>query len=676
MKNDFLNLITEIIEKNISNELFGVSELAKAVGMSRSNLLRKIKAQTNLSASQFINQVRLKNAKELLEENSYTVSEVSYKVGFNSTSYFIKCFREYYGYPPGETGKREQKEEPSLTQKKKPNLIVLISFFLIAVLLVALFIINPFSRPQKIPEKSIAVLPFKNDSNDSSNVYIINGLMESILINLQQIEDLRVISRTSVEKFRNSDKTIPEIAKELNVSYFVEGSGQKIGDKILLHIQLIQGQNDNHLWAESYDRNSKDIFSLQKEVAKNIAGKIEAVISPEEEKRIDKNPTENLIAYDYFLQGLDILQNPETKNIQDALPYFRKAIILDKQFARAYSAISMTYYFSDETRTEKQYTDSINFYADKALFFDAELPQGIIAKGLYYMNTKEYKLAASYFEKALEYRPNYDLALGFLVNLYVNFIPNTKKYLEYALKGIQLDVASYDTFTKSVIYLHISNAFIQNGFIDEAEKYINKSLEIDPNNLYSEYVKAFILFAKNRNLKQTKELLISALQKDTTRLDIVQEVGKICYYLREYESAYNYYKAFDETRKIYNLNIYRSEDIKIATVFSKTGHTNEAQNLVEKYKLYAENDESVYSNVNKAMYYSYNGDYKQALEYLKLFSQEDQYFYWILLFAPIDPLFEEIKDSQEFKQIFKEMETNFWKNHEELKSVLKKKRLI
>ena len=105
MENDFLNRITEIIEENLADEKFGVSELAREAGMSRSNLLRRIQKLTDLSVSQFIRQVRLKNAMEILKRESMNVSEVSYQVGFSSTSYFIKCFREHYGYPPGEVGK-------------------------------------------------------------------------------------------------------------------------------------------------------------------------------------------------------------------------------------------------------------------------------------------------------------------------------------------------------------------------------------------------------------------------------------------------------------------------------------------------------------------------------------------------------------------------------------------
>src|SRR5690606_7154799 len=124
-------------------------------------------------------------------------------------------------------------------------------------------------------EKSIIVLPFKNDSGDSTNVYLINGLMEATLNNLQKIKDLRVLSRTSAEKYRESNKSIPEMADELNVNYLVEGSGQKMGDKIVLNIQLIDGAKDRHLWSKQYRREVSDIFALQLEISKDIAQEIQ-----------------------------------------------------------------------------------------------------------------------------------------------------------------------------------------------------------------------------------------------------------------------------------------------------------------------------------------------------------------------------------------------------------------
>src|SRR5690606_24173913 len=186
--NDFISQITAIIEDNLANEQFGVSELAYELNMSRSNLLRKVKHLTNLSVSQLIRQVRLKRGMDLLRTSSLTVSEIAHQVGFGSTSYFIKCFREHYGYPPGETNKRTAAEN-GLSPEVRPNRKRrLANFGAVRLITRSIRGLISFCHRQAPvpPEKSIAVLPFKNDSNDSTNIYLINGLMESTLNNLQK----------------------------------------------------------------------------------------------------------------------------------------------------------------------------------------------------------------------------------------------------------------------------------------------------------------------------------------------------------------------------------------------------------------------------------------------------------------------------------------------------------
>lgn len=679
-ENDFLLKITRIIEANISNDKFGVSELAEEVGMSRSNLLRKIKKLTNQSVSQFVREVRLQKALTLIKQNTCTVSEVSYQVGFSSVSYFIKCFREFYGYSPGEAGKQEvakneiNQVDDSQKGKKISALSILISLLTIAV--VAFFLIKQNLSEKVEVEKSIAVLPFKNDSNDSSNVYFINGLMESVLTNLQKIEDVRVISRTSVEKYRNTTKSIAEIAEELNVSYFVEGSGQKIGDQILLNIQLIEASTDKHLWAEQYNREAQNVFSLQNEIAKKIAGKIEVVITPEEEDIIDKVLTDNLEAYDYFLKGLDLFHCGNREGLNKAISYFEKAIEHDPEFARAYADIAMAYYYLDITRAEKKYTAVINENADKALLFDSKLPQSLIAKALYYMNKYEFKKAVPYLEKALQYNPNSAFVINFLSDYYTSYMPNTSKYLEYALKGIRLDIAAQDSVTASYICLHLSNAFVQTGFVDEAELYINKSMDYNPQNMFSEYVKAYILYAKNKDLEHTKDLLLIAFHKDTTRLDILQEIGKVYYYMRDYETSYTYYKHFISSKEKYNLNIYPHENCKIARVLAEMGMKEKSEKLLKEFFDYASKDKSIYKNLSLAIYYAQKDDTEKALEHLQLFSEEENLQYWIVLFLKIDPLVDSIKDHSKFKKTIKKIEKQFWKNHKEIKLALEKEDLL
>jgi len=252
---EFLENVREKIEANLNNSRFGVSELAREMGMSRSSLHRKIREIANISASRFIRQVRLEKAMELLRQTSLTVSEVSWETGFNSISYFIKCFREHYGFPPGEVGNRAEAEdleaEDQITNISGVKTWIVVGSILVLVVL-GYFAVRFFNSRSPAPEekespKAIAVLPFKNESKDSANAYFINGLMESVLLNLSHVPDLNVRSRTTVEKYRDSRKTLPEIARELHVNYIIEGSGQKYGDQVILHIQMLDAYADHHI---------------------------------------------------------------------------------------------------------------------------------------------------------------------------------------------------------------------------------------------------------------------------------------------------------------------------------------------------------------------------------------------------------------------------------------------
>ena len=670
----FIEKAKALVLENLSNEDFGVSELAGAMHMSRSNLLRKVKKATGLSANRFIRQIRLKESMTLLRETQQTVSEISYNVGFGSTSYFIKCFREQYGYPPGEAAKNEYRD-PKAKTGFDWKWLAAAAVALIVVSFVLFKILTPQAEEVTL-EKSIAVLPFKNESSDATNVYFINGLMEATLSNLQKIEDFRVISRTSSEKYRTSTQSIPEIAAELNVNYLVEGSGQRVGDQVLLNIQLIEAANDQPIWSEQYSREVTDIFALQNEVARKIAEAVKVVVTPEEEEQIAKKPTENLGAYDYYLQGLDQLSKRTEEGLEMSIPLYEKAVEEDPEFSLAYANLAIAYYFKDENRTEKQYTEVINNYADQALLYDSKSAESLIAKALYYIHTEEYRLALPHLEKALEYNPNSVAAIQILADYYARVTPNTGKYLEYALKGIQIDMAANDSVARSYIYLPLSNAFVQSGFVDEALTAIDKSLEYDPSNYFSSMVRAFVLYAKNEDLKETRDLLITELEKDTTRLDILQEVAKLYYFDEDYEQAYAYYSKFVGAREQYGLDIYKHEDIKIGIVYDQMGFKEEAAAFFKSYADYCEQDESIYKSASTAVKYTHEGELDKAIEQLEIFATQDNIQYWILLFMEEDPVMEPLKSHPEFDGVLNKIKTRFWENQARLKKNLEEKGLM
>ncbi|MDX1284828.1 MAG: helix-turn-helix domain-containing protein, partial [Draconibacterium sp.] len=296
---EFLEKVENTVKENIPNESFGVSELADILGMSRSNLHRKVNAITKISVSRYIRHARLEHGKELLQTTSLTVSEVAYKAGFNSPSYFIKCFHDHFGYPPGEVSE----------------------------------MVVDDSGEVKEADKSIAVLPFKSLSTDPEKQYLADGVMDAILLHLSKVEDLRVISRTSVEQYRDTEKTVSNICQELDVSYLLEGSFQKYGDEARLIVQMIQPGKEGHMWANDYDRNWRDIFAVQSEVAQTVAGELKAVITPEEKQLIEKVPTQNLTAYETYLEGKFYLNNSTPEGLDKALQYFQRAKEIDSEFA-------------------------------------------------------------------------------------------------------------------------------------------------------------------------------------------------------------------------------------------------------------------------------------------------------------------------------------------------------
>ncbi|UZR97720.1 helix-turn-helix domain-containing protein [Chondrinema litorale] len=682
----FIESAESIIEENISDEQFGVSELAEKMNMSRSNLLRKIKKYTQLSASQFIRQVRLQKGREMLKQTSLTVSEISFRVGFSSSSYFIKCFREHYGYPPGEIGKEENNEkakeqvekkeviiEPQSTNSNK-RYIFIFTLLVLSFISVWYFSNSPTAKVEL--EKSIAVLPFKNESSHPSNIYFINGLMESTLTKLQKIKDLKVISRTSVEQYRDSKKSIPEIAKELNVNYLVEGSSQRVGDQVLLSIQLIEAVSDRPIWAEQYRYEIEDIFTLQNEVAKKITNAIEAVVTPSELAQIEKKPTENLTAYDYYLQALEPYYKRTDESLIDAISLFEKAIEHDAQFSLAYADIAISYYFLDLHKEQKLYTEQINNFSDKALLYDSKSAESLVAKALYYLHIKEYRLALPHLDKALEYNPNSATVIQLLANYYFYFMPNTSKYLEYALKSTQLEIGANDSITMSYRYLNLSNAFIQNGFTDEAIEYINLSLDYYAENYYSSYLKILILYAKDRNIEQTQQLLVQEWHKDTTRLDILQETARFFYYNEDYDSAFFYYEKLNNIKTKNGLNIYPEENIKIGFVYEKMRLKEQAAKFFHAYAEYCDNDETIYKSASLAAKYAHEGKKDLAIEQLKQFSTESNYQYWILIFQELDPLLYPIRGHPEYEVTLQKIKDQFWEAHHKLKQSLGEKGLI
>jgi TolB-like protein/Tfp pilus assembly protein PilF len=262
------------------------------------------------------------------------------------------------------------------------------------------------------PEKSIAVLPFENRSEDKANAYFADGIQDEILTRLSKIADLKVISRTSTQHYKSAPENLPEIASQLGVAHILEGSVQKSGDAVRVNVQLIKATNDSHLWAETFDRKLTDIFSVESEVAKAIADQLRAKLTGQEEQVIAAKPTDNPEAYDAYLRGLAYsLKTTNTPaNFLGAQKYLREAVRLDPKFALSWALLSYVDargYRSAALQPTLALREEARQAAETALTLQPNLGEAILAKGSYhYACLKDYDAAVRYFEQARPLLPN------------------------------------------------------------------------------------------------------------------------------------------------------------------------------------------------------------------------------------------------------------------------------
>ncbi len=471
----FIEKLTEIILSNLDNERFGVEELSREMGMSHTTIHRKLRSYTHLSISQFIREVRLQKAHEMLVQNLGNVSEISYRVGFGSPTYFNKCFHEYYGYPPGEAKKIESgiknpnDSKPDLlhpsklrplrdsttirgTRGRNYRNLLAISLTVLAGPLLIWFLYSALFKSKEISagtgsaenDKYIVVLPFKNLSPDADNEYFADGVTIDIRDHLSRIKGLKVISATTSDHFRGSTLTIPEIAKKLGVDYVLEGSAQKDDDMTRVSVKMIDAKRDQQLLSEKFDREMSDIFSLQSEIAQSVAAKLKAVLSAEEIEQIEKIPTQSTEAHIYYLKGRYFWNLMTGESLLRSVEYFERSIAADPVYAVAYAGLADAYYtlahndwipVADGFRKAKE-------IAQKALELDPGLAEAhAIVGGVYAWGEWQWEKARKEYLRAIELNPNYSTAYFYYAELLELLGENEEARLQLNI-AIELDPLS------------------------------------------------------------------------------------------------------------------------------------------------------------------------------------------------------------------------------------------
>ncbi|TMP90015.1 MAG: tetratricopeptide repeat protein [Verrucomicrobia bacterium] len=331
-----------------------------------------------------------------------------------------------------------------------------------------------------IPQKSIAVLPFENLSDDKNAAYFADGIQDEILTKLASVADLKVISRTSTAKYKSKPEDLKTVSQQLGVATVLEGSVQKAADKVRVNVQLIDARADSHLWAKSYDRDMKDVFAVESEVAQEIADSLQAKLSPAEASTLATAPTKDAAAYDLFLKGEfeERLADSslEAESFDRAAAWYRQAIARDPSFALAMARLvqnRIQRHWFIEQMSEAELAQ-LRSMAEQAVALAPNLAQVHVALGqFYYHGYRQYEHALAEFERALQLQPNSSTALE-----YSGYVHRRQGQWERCLD--ELKRALEQDPRNASIAANLANTYITLRMWKEAERTARHAIEIDP----------------------------------------------------------------------------------------------------------------------------------------------------------------------------------------------------
>src|SRR5437870_3837772 len=395
---------------------------------------------------------------------------------------------------------------PAPRTHRRQNLIMLIAIGVI-VSAVAGFFLFPRVSWRNV-EKSIAVLPFQSLSDEKENAYFADGIQDDILTNLSKIGDLKVISRMSVMSYRGDAlRNAREIGKALGVATLLEGSVRRVGNRVRVSVQLINANNDEHIWAEDYDRDLTDVFAIQTDLAQKIASALQAKLSPNEKERFDRRPTQNPDAYLLFIQAHDYANRPDMlpDTSLKAEQLFEQATKLDPNFALAFAGLSMVeswlYHSSDPVpaRREKARTA-----ANEALRLQPDLPEGHLALGFsYYYGDRDYERALADFEIAKRGLPNEAqayMAIGAIQRRQGRWVESTAN-LE---KAAELDPKN------SSVLLNLGYNYMAERNFEVADKVFDRAIAVSPQSFGARALKGAVAILSKGDVTFAENQLASA----------------------------------------------------------------------------------------------------------------------------------------------------------------------
>jgi TolB-like protein/lipoprotein NlpI len=571
------------------------------------------------------------------------------------------------------SGGKELMDNRGDIHRPKKKLILLISgvLLVVAIVIVVLFVFNIIGSKTEIKEteKSIAVLPFTLLSNETDKQYLADGMMDAIVLHLSKIEDLRVLARTSTLQYREPDKTMTEIGRELGVSYMLEGSFQKYGDNVRLIVQLIKTEEEDHIWVNEYDRKWNDILSVQSEVAQVVARELHSVITPEEKELIEKASTTKLTAYDLYLQGNNYQEDYSKTNsletYQKAVSLYLASIDIDSAFARAYTGLAFAYWnrYYWESYFKENFMDSCVVLANIALSFDEQLDEAYFIKGRCYELIGHIEEALENYDKTLKINPNYYGAyerkgwvLTSIKNDYVNGIDNYNNAL-IRIHGKE----------RSLLLRNLAFAYKDIGFFDKARYYYDEAFTLDSNKA-ANFSHLYILAAVEEKLDEAMEIERKHQEIDSTYIpqSIIDYVDK--------DEAYNIaIRIIDYYKKSGEPNLQTSHRVGFA--LWRVGKIEEARKYLDQQIKYSEESIQLKRDIAhwKAAYYdlaityAFLGNKEKAYQYLDELNKGNTCQIRFIIFLKHDPPLESIRSEERFQKILQNYEAKYLAEHERVR---------
>ena len=431
-------------------------------------------------------------------------------------------------------GIRATPDTPVPRTRRRRNVIMLIATGVVISAATGFFLL-PRVAAHKV-DKSIAVLPFENLSDEKENAYFADGVQDDVLTNLSKISDLRVISRTSVMQYRGRPTNLREIGKALGVSSILEGSVRRSGNRVRVNVQLIDANTDEHVWANDYDRDVTDVFAIQSDLAREIANALQAKLSPAEKSQMTLKPTENGEAYLAFVQAHDLsCAFEDLTKLKQSAQLYQRAIDLDPNFALALARYSQLESWMLRTHeATSDHREKARSLAERALQLQPDLPEAHLALGFsYYYGDNNYDAALKEFEIAQRGLPNESevyLAIGAIQRRQGKW-PESTANLEKAASLNPKDTWPLQNLTY--------NYAMQRDF-GAANKTIDRALELNPNGIGLWETKVKLAIAEKGDsgvYEQALEKVKSFPMSDEDRLKILAAQGDLLLFQRKYQQV-------------------------------------------------------------------------------------------------------------------------------------------